>query len=244
MRCWPSPRRSSPATPRAWRWPVTVVGGLGALFLLWALHSVSGQGNFLYEGGFLLVAAASAAVILLVVVEPRASLARVLGWGVLGYIGRISYGLYLYHYPIFLMIDNAAHRSLGSGPAGRPAGRDLAAAVVSYHLIEMPIRQRTVLRGRHLVVALPVSVAIVVTALVLATLPAPAPAAPRQQQALFALPRNPPADLVKGQDVRTLLLGDSMALTLGEGLRIDAGGGASRSTIRGRSGATSIPTAP
>jgi peptidoglycan/LPS O-acetylase OafA/YrhL len=37
---------------RAWRWPVTVLGGLGALFLLWALHSVSGQGNFLYEGGW------------------------------------------------------------------------------------------------------------------------------------------------------------------------------------------------
>ena len=44
---------------RAWRWPVTVLGGLGALFLLWALHSVSGQGNFLYEGGFLLVAVAA-----------------------------------------------------------------------------------------------------------------------------------------------------------------------------------------
>ena len=60
---------------------MTVVGGLGALFLLWALHSVSGQGNFLYQGGFLLVAAASAAVILLVVVEPRALLARALGGG-------------------------------------------------------------------------------------------------------------------------------------------------------------------
>jgi hypothetical protein len=39
---------------------------------------------------------------------------------------------------------------------------------------------------------------------------------------LFTLPRTPPADLVDGKDVRTLLLGDSLALTLGEGLRIDA----------------------
>jgi hypothetical protein len=89
----------------------------------------------------------------------------------------------------------------------------------------MPVRRRKVLKGWHLVTALPVSVAIVVTAIVLATLPAPAPPRPSAaavRQGLFTVPRTPPADLVDGQDVRTLLLGDSMALTLGEGLRIDA----------------------
>jgi peptidoglycan/LPS O-acetylase OafA/YrhL len=210
---------------RAWRWPVTVLGGLGALFLLWALHSVSGQGNFLYEGGFLLVAGASAAVVLLVVVVPRALMARFLGWGVLGYVGRISYGLYLYHYPIFLMIDSQHSGLSGSALLVVRLGVTLAAAVVSYYGIEMPVRRRKVLRGRRLVVALPISVAIVVTAIVLATLPAPAPAAPSAaavHKGLFTLPRTPPADLVDGKDVRTLLLGDSLALTLGEGLRIDA----------------------
>ncbi|MGA2303289.1 MAG: acyltransferase family protein [Acidimicrobiales bacterium] len=211
---------------RAWRWPVTVLGGLGGLFLLWALHSVSGQGNFLYEGGFLLVAVASAAVVLLVVVEPRAMMARFLGWGVLGYIGRISYGLYLYHYPIFLMIDSEHSGLSGSALLAVRLSVTLAAAVVSYHGIEMPVRRRKVLKGRRLVAALPISVAIVVTAIVLATLPAPAPApAPPPaavHKGLFSLPRTRPADLVDGKDVRTLLLGDSMALTLAEGLRIDA----------------------
>jgi peptidoglycan/LPS O-acetylase OafA/YrhL len=210
---------------RAWRWPVTVLGGLGAVFLLWALHSVSGQGNFLYEGGFLLVAVTSAAVVLLVVVEPRAMLSRFLGWGVLGYIGRISYGLYLYHYPIFLMIDSQHSGLSGSALLVVRLSVTLAAAAVSYHGIEMPIRRRKVLRGWHLVAALPVSVAVVVTAIVLATLPAPSPAAPSAaavRNRLFTVPRTRPADLVDGQDVRTLLLGDSMALTLGEGLRIAA----------------------
>jgi peptidoglycan/LPS O-acetylase OafA/YrhL len=209
---------------RAWRWPVTVLGGLGALFLLWALHSVSGQGNFLYEGGFLLVAVAAAAVVLLVVVEPRAMMARFLGWGVLGYIGRISYGLYLYHYPIFLMIDSQHSGLSGSALLLVRLGVTSAAAVVSYHLIEMPIRRRQFLKGWHLVAALPISVAIVVTAIVLATLPAPAPApsAAAVRKGLFTVPRIPPAGLVDGQEVRTLLLGDSLALTLGEGLRVDA----------------------
>jgi len=210
---------------RAWRWPVTVLGGLGALFLLWALHSVSGQGNFLYEGGFLLVAVASAAVVLLVVVVPGAPMARFLGWGVLGYVGRISYGLYLYHYPIFLMIDSQHSGLSGSALLVVRLGVTLAAAVVSYYGIEMPVRRHKVLRGRRLVVALPVTVAIAVTAILLATLPAPAPTAPSTaavHKGLFTLPRTPPAGLVDGKDVRTLLLGDSLALTLGEGLRIDA----------------------
>jgi len=211
---------------RSWRWPVTVLGGLGAVILLWALHSVSGQGNFLYEGGFLLVAVASTAVVLLVVVEPRAMMARFLGWGVLGYIGRISYGLYLYHYPIFLMIDSEHSGLSGAALLVVRLAATLAAAVVSYHAIEMPIRRRKVLKGWHLVAALPVSVAIVVTAIVLATLPAPAPAAPSAaaavRQGLFAVPRTRPAGLVDGKDVRTVLLGDSLALTLGEGLRMEA----------------------
>jgi hypothetical protein len=153
-------------------------------------------------------------------------MARFLGWGVLGYIGRISYGLYLYHYPIFLMIDSEHSGLSGSPLLAVRLSVTLAAAVVSYHGIEMPVRRRKVLKGRRLVAALPISVAIVVTAIVLATLPAPAPApAPPPaavHKGLFSLPRTRPADLVDGKDVRTLLLGDSMALTLAEGLRIDA----------------------
>jgi hypothetical protein len=151
-------------------------------------------------------------------------MARFLGWGVLGYVGRISYGLYLYHYPIFLMIDSEHSGLSGSALLVVRLGVTLAAAVVSYYGIEMPVRRRKVLRGRRLVVAVPISVAIAVTAIVLATLPAPAPAAPPAavHKGLFTLPRTPPAGLVDGKDVRTLLLGDSLALTLGEGLRIDA----------------------
>jgi hypothetical protein len=146
---------------------------------------------------------------------------------VLGYIGRISYGLYLYHYPIFLMIDNQHSGLSGSALLVVRLSVTLAAAVVSYHFIEMPIRRRKVkvLKARGaLLIALPVCVAVVVTAIVLATLPAPAPApsAAAVRRGLFALPRTRPADLVDGRDVRTLLLGDSLALTLGEGLHIDA----------------------
>jgi peptidoglycan/LPS O-acetylase OafA/YrhL len=208
---------------RARPWGVVVLGGIGALSLLWALHTVSGQGSFLYKGGFLLVAAATAAVILVVVVVPDTPMARALSWGALGYVGRISYGLYLYHYPLFLMIDNERTGLSGAALLAARLGATFAVAVLSYHLVEMPIRQRRALRGRHLTAALPLGVAVVVTALVLATTaPAAAPLRPTKP-GLFTLPASRPADLPGGQDVKVLLLGDSMALTLGLGLRTDAG---------------------
>jgi peptidoglycan/LPS O-acetylase OafA/YrhL len=218
-------RRLAEAGARSLRmaqWVAAVVGGVAALTLLWALHAVSGQGAFLYEGGFLLVATATAGVILLIIVRPRALVSRFLAWRVLGYVGRTSYGLYLYHWPLFLMIDNH-HTGLSGSPllAGR-LGATTVAAVVSYHFIEMPIRQRRVLRGWHLLGALPIGVAVVVVALVLSTTPPPPVPVPPIRANLFAVPSTPPASLPPGDQVRALLLGDSMALTLGEGLKVQA----------------------
>jgi peptidoglycan/LPS O-acetylase OafA/YrhL len=201
---------------------VALAGGAAALLLLWALHTVSGQGAFLYEGGFLLIATATAGVILLVMVRPRAVVSRVLATTVLGYIGRISYGLYLYHYPLFLMIDNQHTGLTGSTLLGARLGATLAAAVVSYHCIEMPIRQRRVLPGWHFVAALPIAVGVVVVAIVLSTTAPPTAAVKPTRAGLFALPKSPPAGLPPGRHVRVLLLGDSMALTLGYGLKVNA----------------------
>jgi peptidoglycan/LPS O-acetylase OafA/YrhL len=206
-------------------WAVTALGSVGAVALLWALHAVSGERGFLYDGGFLLVASATASVILLVVVRPRAGLSRVLSLGALTYIGRISYGLYLYHYPMFLMIDGA-HTGLSGAPllVVRLAATG-AAAVVSYHLIEMPIRNRRVLPGWKLVVALVVALAVVVTAVVVTTVPPPAQAvrAAPKKVGVFAVPATLPPGVTPGHPVRILLLGDSLAYTLGGGLGVQAG---------------------
>ncbi len=120
---------SSRSTRRTVHMAVAVLGVVAALALLWALHAVSGQGGFLYQGGFLLVATATAGVILLVVVRPRAVVSRILSLGVLGYIGRISYGLYLYHYPLFLMIDNQHTGLTGAALLAVRLGATAAAAV-------------------------------------------------------------------------------------------------------------------
>jgi peptidoglycan/LPS O-acetylase OafA/YrhL len=213
--------RADRSTRRSVHSAAALLGVVAALALLWALHAVSGAGGFLYQGGFLLVAGATAGVILLVVVRPRAVVSRVLSLGVLGYIGRISYGLYLYHYPLFLMIDNEHTGLTGATLLVVRLGATAAVAVLSYHLIEMPVRQRRILKGWHLVAALPIGVVVVVIALLLSTTAsAPSPVTPTKA-GLFTVPTAPPAVLA-GDHVHVLMLGDSIALTLAEGLKVQS----------------------
>jgi peptidoglycan/LPS O-acetylase OafA/YrhL len=57
--------------------------------------------GWLATPGLTVFAAAVGWVILGVVVDPHSSLAKLLAHPVLTHIGRISYGLYLWHYPVF-----------------------------------------------------------------------------------------------------------------------------------------------
>ncbi len=204
---------------------ISIGGWAGAIGLLWAVHVVDGSGGFLYHGGFLVIAAGAVAVIATAVEAPKHPLSRFLSLGAIGYIGRISYGLYLYHYPIFLVL-NGQRTGLDNFPllALRLAVTG-AMAVVSYHLIELPVRERRLISRRAVSIGGVVGVAIVVSAIVVATEPvAPAPVhiTAAAKASLTEEPMHPPAALPKGQQVRVLLLGDSLALTLGMGLGVHA----------------------
>ena len=63
-----------------------------------------------------------------------------LRWRPLAYLGTISYGLYLYHYPLFWWIDG--YQILESQPFRMRVvklGATLAVAVLSWHFVESPI---------------------------------------------------------------------------------------------------------
>ena len=85
--------------PRAVFWPRPFSGGV--------CTPSTARTASLYEGGFLVVGVATAVVITLIVRRPADPLSRALSWRPLRYAGRISYGLYLYHWPIFLMLDSS-----------------------------------------------------------------------------------------------------------------------------------------
>ncbi len=219
-----------------WR-PATLVaagGCAGLAALLWMFHSVSGSGPFLYRGGFLLVAASTVAVIAIATYRPGHPLTRVLASGPARYIGRISYGLYLYHYPLYLIIDPRRLGISGTALLAVRMAATFALAVASFHLVEAPIRngrfRHRSIAPRQLLLAAPAAAVVAVTGIVLATvLPGSslsgtvATSRTGAAAADLAVPAQPPAGLTGDHRVRVMLLGDSMALTLGVGLGQQAG---------------------
>ncbi len=93
-----------------------------------------------YRLGLDLAFAVLAVVIILhILIEPTGVLHRFLGLRWLGYFGKISYGLYLWHYPVFLQVQTQ------HWPQVKELTIELAltgvATLASFYLLERPILQ-------------------------------------------------------------------------------------------------------
>lgn len=117
--------------------------GLGVFgWMCWNIYLVSPSGADprLFRGGFFIASLATLAVIA-AVTHRGAAAGRLLGNPILLWIGTRSYGLYLYHWPIYQMIRKVAGNSLTL--------REFVFAMIltgivtelSYRFIEMPIRK-------------------------------------------------------------------------------------------------------
>jgi peptidoglycan/LPS O-acetylase OafA/YrhL len=116
------------------------VAGAGALALLGYLswHLRLGD-DALYRGGFLVTAVAAAVVVCSVTQETF--VARVLAFRPLAALGRISYGVYLFHWPLFLFLDDRLHAHGRATVITAQVASTLALATISYSLLEQPIRR-------------------------------------------------------------------------------------------------------
>ena len=195
-------------TARPWRTLLQVVGfaALGGGLYVWT--QVDGTSAFLFDGGFFLFALGVAAVIFVVVTAQLAPFARGLGNPVFRYLGRISYGTYLWHFPLFIVLDGSRTHLAGYPLLVVRIAVTLSVATASYYLVEQPIR-----RGRLHSFSEWKAWAVtagaccgVVAATVVATLPATAAATPAAR---------PVGTQYTGPPVRTLLFGDSVAWRLG-----------------------------
>ncbi|MFD7580319.1 acyltransferase family protein [Kitasatospora sp. NPDC059817] len=113
----------------------------GLLAAGWALASGTGQ-IVLFRGGLLLHSAAAAALIALLAHAPASPLGRVLSRRPLTVLGGLSYGLYLWHWPLILLLDHAGPRLDGWVRTLWLGGLAVAVAACSKALLEDPVRYR------------------------------------------------------------------------------------------------------
>ncbi len=136
-----SPWRLSPRIPPAARTVLDAIGSASLVLLVAMFATAHYQSNFLFRGGFLLVALL-AAITIAVAVHPASRVGSVLlGTQPLRWIGERSYGIYLWHWPIFMV----TRPGLDIGLRGWPntvlrLALTLAVAEASYRFIEEPIR--------------------------------------------------------------------------------------------------------
>jgi peptidoglycan/LPS O-acetylase OafA/YrhL len=231
--------RHGPVRSRVAQLLLKVLALAGAVYTLWLWSTLSERSDSLYRGGFTLASIAVAVVIVAVTQPDRGLLGRALSWYPLRWIGMISYGLYLWHWPIYLTLTRTRTGLEGNALLFARLATTFAFATVSYYLVERPIRRGTfrIHVPRPIVVA-PIAVAGLVAALVLSTTGAgetPAIAAQRAtsgEPRVSSTPSTPSpavshagpdfgslaAVLPPPQPANVLLLGDSVATTLGAGL--------------------------
>ena len=131
---------------RAARRLLGIAGPAALLALLGFALLMPGDAPFVFRGGLIIVAVLTAVVIATLLV-PNTPLARLLDLGVFRWVGKRSYGLYLWHWPVFVLVISALPGWQRGGVSGWALGGialviSVAAAALSYRFIEQPIRRR------------------------------------------------------------------------------------------------------
>lgn len=125
---------------------LTAIGFASLLAVIWVFWQVGEFDGWLYRGGFLLFALL-VAVLVAMASHPGSPFGALLGTQPWRYIGQRSYGLYLWHWPVFMV----TRPDLDIGLDGLPLlilrfGLTFGIAELSYRFVEMPIRRGAIKR--------------------------------------------------------------------------------------------------
>jgi peptidoglycan/LPS O-acetylase OafA/YrhL len=164
----------------------------------------------LFKGGYFLFALGVALVIFTVITAQAGSLSRALANPVFRYIGKISYGAYLWHVPIFLLLDASRLHLYGLPLLAVRIGTTLVVATASFYLVEQPIRRGRMRSVTEWKAWLMTSAAFlgVVAVTVAATVPSASSAG------AAGIP-TPTGSQYAGPPVTVTMFGDSLAFTAG-----------------------------
>ncbi|MEN3362017.1 MAG: hypothetical protein V7637_5999, partial [Mycobacteriales bacterium] len=186
-------------------------GLLGLAGLLACFGTARDTAGWLYRGGFLLIALVAAAVIVAAATDGSLT-ARVLSVEPLRRLGLISYGLYLWHWPVYVVLTPSRVGVEGAGLVLLRLAVSMALATASYLLVERPVRAGALGRRwsvRRLRPAAAGSLALVLAAVLAGTAGAGNAADPGSTTA-----SGPPAQQRQPSDVAAYLVGDSVPFNL------------------------------
>lgn len=188
--------------------------------LAYAWATLDGQSPRLYHGGFWLTEIAVLVLIACAAHGDRSLISRLFGARPLAGVGLVSYGVYLWHWPLYVVLRQ---ERLGFGGIRLSAIRLLATfvvALISYRYLEQPIRKRGLPPGWRPIVVVPAAAAFAVLSIVLSTRRA---ATPEMSAAVAGIRDLPDAGALPEGTTKVLVLGDSVAVSLAERLHFVQG---------------------
>jgi peptidoglycan/LPS O-acetylase OafA/YrhL len=103
---------------------------------LYSIATASAELTYLYLGGFTVVSAAAALIIVQLIAQPTRPALRLLRWRPLVWVGRLSYGLYLWNFPVCYILTRPGWPRAALIPL-QVLGT-VAAASLSFYFIEQP----------------------------------------------------------------------------------------------------------
>lgn len=168
-RYWPAGHGVQPRWTRRQRALIGALPVAGLLVLVVLAHRATGSTSEFAHGLFAAAAVAAAAVIVGVTLHQDGMLARALTARPLLALGTISYGVYLWHWPVFLAVDGARTGTSGVVLLAIRCLLTIAAAAASWVLIERPTSRWRAVPAR----LLPAAAVTVAAACVAVTLAVP-----------------------------------------------------------------------
>jgi peptidoglycan/LPS O-acetylase OafA/YrhL len=203
------------------RWAARILPVIGLAALAAAAHYATGAAREFRSGLLIVVALAAVLVVASVALEQDGPVARVLAWRPLVWLGAISYGVYLWHWPVFLALNGERTGWSGWSLFALRCAATVAIAAASWWLLEQPIRRwRPVIVPMLPLAGATAATAAAVTMLVLPVGVKPDDAHPTSDidSAALVLPERPVEVRAQAQlpaGTRTVaVFGDSIAWTL------------------------------
>ncbi len=185
--------------------------------------------SWMYSGGFLLFAVLACGSIVAFSQSGPNPVARVLSLRPIRWIGAVSYGLYLWHWPVSVAMSPARLDSWGLPDntwfvAVVRLALTFAIAALSYYLLEMPIRRHRFTRNQSWVVA-PLTILATIALIIGASWGATQGLLDRRSGTLVT---SGPVEVADAESplnqlmTHAVVMGDSVAASLGDALAVEA----------------------